>query len=59
MFINRCILTCWQIKVIENDPDYDDSVVNISYPDDDRLSFWGVQYQFDYVFVPGTEQAKV
>lgn len=42
----------------ERDPEYDDPMANISYPDVDRLLFWGVPYQFDYVFGPGTEQAK-
>lgn len=33
-------------------------MANITYPDDDRLIFWGVPYQFDYVFGPGTKQAQ-
>lgn len=33
-------------------------MASITYPDVDRLSFWGVPYQFDYVFGPGTEQAQ-
>lgn len=49
----------WQMKAIERDSEYEDPMTNISYPDDDRLSFWGVPYQFDCVFGPGTEQAKV
>lgn len=34
-------------------------MANITYPDVDRLTFWGVPYQFDYVFGPGTKQAQV
>lgn len=33
-------------------------MANITYPDVDRLTFWGVPYQFDYVFGPGTQQAQ-
>lgn len=47
------------MKVIERDSEFEDPMTNISYPDDDRLSFWGVPYQFDCVFGPGTDQAKV
>lgn len=45
--------------MLENDPENEDPMGNIAYPDDDRLSFWGVPYQFDHVFGPGTEQSKV
>lgn len=43
---------------MERDEEYEDSMASITYPDVDRLSFWGVPYQFDYVFGPGTEQAQ-
>lgn len=47
-----------QVEAIEKDEEYEDPMANITYPDVDRLSFWGVPYQFDYVFGPGTEQEQ-
>eukprot|EP00752_Nemacystus_decipiens_P003758 g3461.t2 len=44
---------------IDRDREYDDPMANITYPDVDRLTFWGVPYQFDYVFGPGTKQTQV
>lgn len=48
----------WKVLVIERDKEYEDPMANITYPDVDRLTFWGVPYQFDYVFGPGTKQAQ-
>lgn len=48
-----------KIDLIQKDPELQDPKVNVTYPDYDRLSFWGVPYQFDHVFEPGTEQVKV
>lgn len=48
-----------KITAIDRDKEYDDPMANITYPDVDKLTFWGVPYQFDYVFGPGTEQAQV
>lgn len=48
-----------KITAIDRDKEYEDPMANITYPDVDRLTFWGVPYQFDYVFGPGTEQAQV
>lgn len=48
-----------EVAAIERDQEYEDPMANIIYPDVDRLTFWGVPYQFDYVFGPGTEQAQV
>eukprot|EP00904_Undaria_pinnatifida_P001842 jgi/Undpi1/11659/HiC_scaffold_36.g13954.m1 len=48
-----------EIIAIDKDPEYEDPMANITYPDVDRLTFWGMPYQFDYVFGPGTEQAQV
>ncbi|CAM9184037.1 unnamed protein product [Scytosiphon promiscuus] len=47
-----------EILAIERDQEYEDPMAKITYPDVDRLSFWGVPYQFDYVFGPGTKQAQ-
>lgn len=44
---------------IERDKELDKPMSKISYPDEDRLMFWGTSYQFDNVFGPGTPQAKV
>lgn len=43
---------------IDRDREYEDPMANITYPDVDRLTFWGAPYQFDYVFGPGTKQAQ-
>lgn len=48
-----------KITAIDRDKEYEDPMANITYPDVDRLTFWGVPYQFDYVFGPGTEQTQV
>ena len=48
-----------KITAIDRDKEYDDPMANITYPDVDKLTFWGVPYQFDYVFGPRTEQAQV
>ncbi|CAM9700612.1 unnamed protein product [Pylaiella littoralis] len=48
-----------EVMAIEQDREYEDPMANIVYPDVDRLLFWGVPYQFDYVFGPGTTQAQV
>ncbi|CBJ31988.1 conserved unknown protein [Ectocarpus siliculosus] len=48
-----------EVLVIERGKEYEDPMANITYPDVDRLTFWGVPYQFDYVFGPGTKQAQV
>lgn len=48
-----------KIIAIDKDKEYEDPMANITYPDVDRLTFWGVPYQFDYVFGPGTEQTQV
>ncbi|CAM9298740.1 unnamed protein product [Ectocarpus sp. 12 AP-2014] len=37
-----------EVLVIERDKEYEDPMTNITYPDVDRLTFWGVPYQFDY-----------
>lgn len=47
-----------QVLAIEQDGEYEDPMANIAYPDVDRLMFWGMPYQFDYVFGPGTTQAQ-
>lgn len=57
--VRRSGVLCLNVNVIDKNPEYQDPMLNIFYPDYDRLSFWGVPYQFDYVFGPGTEQAKV
>ncbi|CAM9110909.1 unnamed protein product [Discosporangium mesarthrocarpum] len=49
----------FECEAIEADPDCEDPVANISYPDFDKLKFWGVPYEFDHVFGPGTRQAEV
>eukprot|EP00903_Cladosiphon_okamuranus_P017656 g16259.t2 len=48
-----------EVLAVDRDREYEDPMANITYPDVDRLMFWGVPYQFDYVFGPGTQQAKV
>ncbi|CAM9220071.1 unnamed protein product [Ectocarpus sp. 6 AP-2014] len=48
-----------EVLVIERGKEYEDPMANITYPDVGRLTFWGVPYQFDYVFGPGTKQAQV
>ncbi|CAM9112685.1 unnamed protein product [Laminaria digitata] len=48
-----------EITAIDRDMEYEDPMASITYPDVDRLTFWGVPYHFDYVFGPGTEQAQV
>ena len=55
----RLSLLAVKIIAIDKDPEYEDPMANITYPDVDRLTFWGMPYQFDYVFGPGTEQAQV
>ncbi|CAM9779321.1 unnamed protein product [Ascophyllum nodosum] len=42
----------------ERDVNCEDPMANIAYPDEDKLTFWGVPFQFDYVFGPSTKQAK-
>lgn len=48
-----------KVIAIERNQEYEDPMVNITYPDVDRLTFWGTPYQFDYVFGPGTNQTQV
>lgn len=55
----RGLSTCFlKALAIDRDREYEDPMANITYPDVDRLTFWGVPYQFDYVFGPGTQQAQ-